>query len=547
MSETLNLSDALTDAQQAAVVGHCFLDEEFLLKCKNHVRPEWFTGDLMVAHIYAQLIKFYEDYKMTPASTDELLAEPFFKSQNKFDFQKYSNKLLICISHAGGHNLDVLRPRLATFIKMMKFREAQKAVNQNINKHNYDTAAEISGKAIKVYNEVSFDKETAVSFADTISLWRHRDEGLENAISTGSKALDDLLNGGLVRGENMAVLAPTFTGKSRFLITMLRHLLVQDYKVLYITHEDNPDKIKKRIIGSICGIGQAELDLYMKKEGINVPRYPLGRMPKKAEDRFNLPNWSIDEGRQLYEVVLNELERARELLTKNLTFVHWVKAGHMDVENVIEEIRRLNLQEKAKTGKGFDVLINDYPARLQSKRKYEHDRSKLANIYNEFNILADELKLHCIYAVQVNRGAAKLMKSGEATSAIGLEDVGEAYGISQNAISAISLSRNPDDVKADCLRISVVKARDGEPNKMVFTRAAYNECILYGDASMFTKYGQFMAKGLANIVTFQSAQDTGTLKTGIETVEGNTSPQMAETLSKLPLIVKKIKEFPGGT
>ncbi len=547
MSETLNLSDALTDAQQAAVVGHCFLDEEFTLKCKNHIRSEWLTGDLLVAHIYAQLVKFYEDYKMIPASTDELLAEPFFKSQNKADFQKYSNKLLACIQFAQNHHLHILRPKLAAFIRMMKLKEGAKTINQNINKQNFDSAAVKMSEVVKIYNEVSFDKETSVSFADTVSLWRRKDDILENVISTGSKALDALLNGGLVRGENMAVLAPTFTGKSRFLITILRHLLVQDYKVLYITHEDNPDKIKKRIIGSICGIGQAELDFYMRQEGVNVPFFPLGRMPKKAEDRANLPNLSVDEGRQLYEVILNELERAKDLLLKNLTFVHWVKAGHMDVENVIEEVRRLHLQEKAKTGNGYDVLINDYPARLQSKRKYEHDRSKLSNIYNEFNILADELKLHCIYAVQVNRGAAKLMKSGEATSAIGLEDVGEAYGISQNAISAISLSRNPEDVKANCLRISVIKARDGEPDKMVFTRAAYNECVLYGDSHMFTKYGQFMAKGLANTVTFQSAQDTPVLEAGVFQIEQTTTAEQANNLSKLPLIIKKIKEFPDAT
>lgn len=540
------LSDMLTPGQQLALVGHCLLEEVFFLKCLQYIKPEWLSSDIIAAHIYKQIVQFYQEHKRIPQSGEELLAEPFFTSQKSEDYQKYRAVLMAAMEQTANHPLDVLRPKLTSFVKLMSFKGEVKEALVHLNKHNIDKSANTLAHAVKVYNEIEFDKREAVDFSDSINAFTKKAE--EEFISTGSKTLDSMLGGGLVRGENLAVLAPTFTGKSRYLITLIRHLLVDNRKVLFITHEDNPEKIKKRIISAVVGIGVYELTCYLRNEGVMMPAFPNGT--KGNLKVHELGNLNTEDGRQLYEAVVSEIKRAIELIEKNLTFIHWVKSGQMYVENVLAEARRLHLELKAKNGMGFDVFIDDYPQKLETRTKHELTRSKIAYVYEQFNVFAGEMNIAMVYAVQVNRNAAKQMKSGEAESSVSLEDVGEAYAVSQNANMAVSLNRNPDDVQAGVLRIAVIKARDNSQNQMLFTRSAYNECVLYGDGEKFTTYGQSLIKGLTGLQMLQTAKDTGTLLANLEQIETDKdySVELANrvTASRVPQIIKKIKGLPGA-
>lgn len=534
----ISLSNALTAGQQAAIVGYIMADDSFFMQCKAFIKPEWLTGDILVAHIYQEILRFHDNYHMLPQSDAELLAEPFFVSQKPQDLQKYHNTVMVMNQHKANHKLEILRPKVAEFVRTMRFKEVAKQMNISINRNNYASAAEKALEAVTVFNEINFDKKKSIDFSDAISLFTKK---TEEFISTGSKELDKLLGGGLVRRENMAVLAPTFTGKSRFLLTMARHLIVQGKKVLLITHEDNPEKIKRRIISSIIGIGIGELNDYVRSGGVNVPYYHDGR---KSQDDGHVEYLNPEDGKALYDLVISQLTKIKDLLAENLTFIHWVKAGRMDIEDVIDEVRRVNEDQKTRTGSGFDVLINDYPAKLTTRKKIDQARFLLGMIYEQFNLIANELNFFCVYAVQVNRGSAKNMKSGEAESALSLEDVGESYTISQNAISAISLNRSPEDIHAGTLRIAVIKARDSIGNRMLFTKSAYNECVLYGDRAMFKEYGQFLYKDTAGFAHNQTARDTDVLNANLLVKTNELSMEDAEFVGGIPRVIKKIKNFP---
>lgn len=534
-----NLSNALTAGQQAALVGHIKEDDSFFLQCKSYIRPEWLTGDILVAHIYQEILRFHENYKMLPESDEELLAEPFFVSQKQQDLQKYQSTMLIINQHKSNHRLEILRPKIAEFIRTMKFKEVAKLMNVSINRNNYSGAVEKAAEAVKVYNDVDFDSKKSIDFSDAITIFNKKQEEF---MSTGSKELDKLLGGGLVRRENMAILAPTFTGKSRFLLTLTRHLLIQGKKVVLLTHEDNPEKIKKRLLSSILGIGVHELGTYIRSGGSAIPAYPDGRY--STDNKNQLDYLNEHDSLALYNLTLDNMTRAQKLLSDNLTFIHWVKAGKMDVEDVIDEVRRIYEDQKAKTGSGFDVLINDYPAKLTTRKKMDQSRFLLSMIYEQFNLLANELNFFVAYAVQVNRGAAKQMKSGEAETTAGLEDVGEAYGISQNAVSAISLNRSPEDINNGTLRIAVIKARDSVSNKMLFTKSAYNECVLYGDKNMFFDYGQFLFKDLPSVSFTQTAKNGDALSNELLKMNSEYTMEEAEAIGKIPRVIKKIKNLP---
>ena len=533
-SNTIDLSIALSGGQQAALVGHAMISEEFLLKCKTYVQPEWLTSDLLVAHLYKELVTFYDNYKMMPKSGDELLSEPFFRAQSPQDYQKYVGALTACIQQAYNFSLDILRPKIGYFIKTQKAREQAKILVNDLNKHNYDKGVQAAQEIIRAWTQIDFEASPYVDFSDSLSIWTQA-EHEEVFFSTGSKTLDNLLDGGLFPGGNLAVLAPTFTGKSRFLMTLARHALVQNKKVLFIIHEDNPEKVKRRIISAVCGIGPREIEYILKGRVRDI---------SIVSTDWQITNWSDSDIQELTNFTIQQIEAARELLNKNLVFVPWQKAARMFVEDVIEEIKRIQLEQIAKTGCGFDLVVDDYPALLRSRIRHEHERARLSYVYQCFNDLAAELKTFCAYAVQVNRTAAKEMKSGAAEQAIDLEDVSESYQIAMNAMSAISLNRTQEDSQRQILRIAVIKSRDSRERGMLITRSAYNEVSLYGDDIMYKDYGKMLIKGLKGIKESQYMISTSTADQSISDIEANVTQSEAVLRSTAPIIVKKIKGLP---
>lgn len=531
----VDLSVGLSTAQQAALVGHCFLNEEFFLKCKNLIKPEWLSGDLQVAHTFKELIKFYEKYKMPPKSGPELMEEAFFRSQKPQDFTSYQNTIGLCMQYSQSFTLDILRGKIADFIRTTKVLEQAKGLVIDVNKNNYASVVEKAAEIPRIWNEVDFDSSPYVDFSDVISLWTKENDVKDNFISTGSNTLDELLVNGLKRGGNLAVIAPTFTGKSRFLITLARHAMVQDKKVLYIIHEDDPENVKKRMISSITGMGIKEIESIMRGDLKEKSQLPKSWVPE---------TWSDADRLELQNVMTNELTRAKALVDRNLVFLSWQKAGKMFVEDLCEEIKRIEMEQKNKTGRGIDMIVDDYPKHLNTKTRHENDRSRLEYVYNYLNTLARELNIFIAYAVQANRSSAKEMKNGKADQAIGLEDVGESYGIGQNAMSSVSLNRSKEDSDVGILRISVPKARDSGMNNMMLTRSAYNECVLYGDSRMFTTYGQCLIKGLVAIPSSQTISTTGAAHENLNQAEAQIDLSQSVEISKVPTVIKKIKGLP---
>ena len=530
--DKINLDVAFSREQQAAIVGHCFLSEEFFLKCKSYVKPEWLSADIFVSHAYGELIKFYDRYKMMPKSFEEFLSEPFFQAQNKQDFEKYKNALMLCANVCGKFSLDILRPKIGFFVKTQKAREQAKLLVHDLNRHNYESGVQAAQEIVKAWSQIDFESTPYVDFSDTVSLWT-KNQGVdsEESFSTGSKTLDDLIGGGLFYGGNLAVLAPTFTGKSRFLITLARHALVQGKKVLYMIHEDNPEKVKRRMIASLCGIGPNEINMILNKRirDINL----------KNTD-WCITHWTDQDVNDFYNFTISELEAAKKLLMENMIFLPWQKSANMFVEGVIEEIKRVYLEQKSKTGRGFDLLIDDYPALLRSKIRHEHERARLSYVYQCFNDLAAELNVVSAYAVQINRSAAKSMKESETARILGLEDISESYNIGMNAMTAISLNRTPSDIENNILRIGIAKSRDNQANRVYITRSAYNEVNLFGDCSMYQKIGRMMIKGLRCFIEPYGTSGSGADQS-LRDLEAQIPQAELPIISSAPLIVKKIK------
>lgn len=276
------------------------------------------------------------------------------------------------------------------------------------------------------------------------------------AISTGSKVLDEALGGGLFRQDNSAIMAPSNTGKTSVLLTIARHAIYKQHNVILITHEGRPALIKTQMLAAFLGVSRRVL----MSEWVGNP--------EKSET----------------------IRRTAELIDKYLTFIPYNKSGKMFVEDVVEEIRQRHIEKKAKTGKGFDLIIDDYPKKLKYKyRSGNKDglyRVEVAEIYDQFVQLAIELDAHCLMAVQTNRAGLKLNNGKESSEfLLGMEEIDEAFGIAQNLGNIITLNRGPEDKKLGILRYNVAKSRNNMTDISINTRTDYSIPLTHGDAEYF--------------------------------------------------------------
>ena len=85
------------------------------------------------------------------------------------------------------------------------------------------------------------------------------DEDYRHPIPIGISGIDNLLKGGLAKGEIGVILAPTGVGKSTFTTKIANHAFNLGYNVLQIFFEDNPKIIQRKHITLWTGIHPDDL------------------------------------------------------------------------------------------------------------------------------------------------------------------------------------------------------------------------------------------------------------------------------------------------
>jgi KaiC/GvpD/RAD55 family RecA-like ATPase len=85
------------------------------------------------------------------------------------------------------------------------------------------------------------------------------DDDYRHPIPMGIPGIDNLLKGGLAKGELGVILAPTGVGKTTVLTKICNHAFNLGYNVLQIFFEDNPKIIQRKHFTLWTGIAPDEL------------------------------------------------------------------------------------------------------------------------------------------------------------------------------------------------------------------------------------------------------------------------------------------------
>lgn len=260
-------------------------------------------------------------------------------------------------------------------------------------------------------------------------------------------------------GDHLFLLGDfTVTHNTTLMITLMRHAIYQGKKVLFYAHEGRKEAIRKTLLAAMLGINKRQLQ-YLEEKGMR-----------------------------------KELNEVSNYIDTHITYVHYVKSLSMFVEDVIEDIKRRNEEHKLKYGVGYDLVVDDYPAKLKSRalsRQQVPLRAELAYIYDAFNLLSGEIQVHCLVAAQTNREGYKNNNAPtEGDAYLDIDSIGESYGIGQNMANMISLNRSAADKKHELLHITVIKSRENITHLTVHTRTDYSCGLTHGDANMFERFGK---------------------------------------------------------
>jgi replicative DNA helicase len=349
---------------------------------------------------------YYNKYKTFPTLTIliTIIKEDLSKSKDHVLRDQIIEYLHRMKTNPDMGDLQYVKDKSLEFCKRQAFRDALEQSVELIQTEKYESVLNIMKEAISV----GMPNSSGHNFFDDIEA---RFVQINRQVCpTGLDKIDsqEILRGGLGRGELGVVAANTGVGKSHFLVAMGCAAMRAGKNVIHYTFELSEHDTGKRYDSNLCDIPSNEI-IERKQEVI---------------DKYNKM--------ELGKLIIKEYPTG--------------SASVMTLRNHIEKL----------TLKGFkpSLVTVDYADVMKSSKAYDSLRHELKLIYTELRNLAVELNIPIWTASQANKDSSK-------SDVVGLENLGESYGKAQVADVVLSISRKPMEKSTGGGRIFVAKNRAG--------------------------------------------------------------------------------------
>lgn len=248
-------------------------------------------------------------------------------------------------------------------------------------------------------------------------------------IPTGIKKIDEVLEGGLGKGELGVIIGPTSFGKTSLTTAMASHAAENGFKVLQIVFEDRIKQIQRKHIGRITGIEARDLS---KPDNIELVKEQLERYDKKEE------------------------------LAKNLRIVKFPSG-----EKTARQIKRF-IQKLINTGFKPDLVIVDYFECLEHEadKSTSNEYEREGKTMRMFEAMAGELDMAFWIPSQGTKDSINL-------ELVTMDKIGGSVKKAQIAHVIMSIARTVEDISDNKATIAILKNRAGKSGK-VFNNVEFN-------------------------------------------------------------------------
>ena len=296
---------------------------------------------------------------------------------------------------------EYVKENALEFCKKQKLKEAMLKSVELLKDNSFEKIKNTLDDALKLGTDTDFGYDYILDFEERFEL------KARNPVTTGWEEADQLLKGGLGKGELGVVVAPTGAGKSMALVHLGSQAIKSGLNVVHYTLELQDTVVASSYDACITG-------------------FPLNSLHGLKEEIYEQIK-DMDGGLIV-----------KEYPTKSAS------------TNTL----RLHLEKLRKREVPIDMVIVDYGDLLRPVSVQKEKRNELESIYEEMRAIAQEYECPVWTASQTNR-------SGLNADVITMESISEAFNKCFVADFICSISRTAEDKVANTARMFVAKNRNG--------------------------------------------------------------------------------------
>ena len=309
--------------------------------------------------------------------------------------------------HREDPDLEFVKEKSLEFCKNQIVKGAIMQSVELLETQQYDEIKVIIDKAMTAGMERDIGHEYITGFEERMT------KQARDTLPTAWDSVNDLMDGGLGKGELGVIVAPAGIGKSWTLQAIGTHAVKCGLSVIHYTLELNAAYVGLRYDCIISG-------------------QPTGNLQYYKED----------------------VQKLISKLKGNLIIKYW-PTRTASVNTISAHLQQCELQ-----GIKPDLVIVDYADIMKSTQHFKEKRHEIGHVYEELRGVAGEFDVPMWTASQANRSSLE-------EEIIGADKVSEDYSKVMTADFVMSMSRKVEDKIANTGRFHVIKNRFG-PDGITF-------------------------------------------------------------------------------
>ena len=425
--------DYLGNTFQQQLINQIISDKNFAHSILEVLEPGYFENKYY--KLIVQLIKeYYKKFDCTP--TYDTLHQIVKSEITQELMLKIVLDTINDIKNVSDEGVLFVQEKALKFCKQQELQKVMTKAQKIIDGgefENYDTLEEMVREALQV----------GVIEKDTGDVFENLDQVLEedyrHPIPIGIAGIDNLLKGGLAKGEIGVILAPTGVGKTSLTTKFANHAFNMGFNVLQIFFEDNPKIIQRKHFTLWTGIAPDLLGEH--KEEV---------MKKVTEVQDKMKN---------------------KLILKKLP------SDTLTMGQIKNQIRKMIAD-----GIKIDVIILDYIDCVTPEKMMDDEWKSEGSVMRAFEAMCHELNIAGWTATQGNR-------SSISSEVVTTDQMGGSIKKAQVGHVIISVAKTLQQKELKLATIAITKSRIGKDG-VIFENCKFdNELLVIDTESSMTMLG----------------------------------------------------------
>lgn len=328
------------------IISNLMFNEEFANKVIPFAKKEYFGVEN--GFIVDEIVSFYKEYGKVP-SKDEIKID---LSNNRTISDKILKKIYETVDKI---DVDVSDPEwlVKNTEKMFKDKALVNAIMQGA------TILEQGGKdnskilgLVEDALSVTFDTNIGHDYFSDIQKRFESYHTVEDKVSWGLTTMNNITNGGISKKNIACAVAPTGSGKTAFLCSIVSNAIRHGYNVLYISMEMSEQKIAERIDANL--MNETIPNIY--KMNLNQYTSKVNQLKERVKGTLKIKEYPTSGANvSHFKALMNEL-KLKQHFVPDLVVVDYlnicnsarVKAGQTNsygyIKAISEELRGLAVE-----------------------------------------------------------------------------------------------------------------------------------------------------------------------------------------------------------